>query len=49
MNTFVASVLTCFSNAEGAETRDCDKALGFRTCFTRWSLSLIIGKSKKTV
>ena len=32
-----ASVLTCFSTPEGPETRDCDKARGFRTCFTRYT------------
>ena len=36
-----ASVLTCFSTPEGPETRDCDKARGFRTCFTRYKYKQI--------
>ncbi|XP_023331707.1 uncharacterized protein LOC111703864 [Eurytemora carolleeae] len=32
----LSTKLTCFSEAQGDKSKDCDKTRGFRTCFTRY-------------
>ena len=36
-----ARTLTCFSQPEGDETKDCDQTRGFKTCFTRYNTGTI--------